>query len=511
MNGALYPVLIPLLTATLCITFWSRPAAQRRLSLLGAFALLGAAAALLADVVQSGPQSVQFSGWPEPFAISFRADVLGALLVMLSALVGFTSVLAARSEDDDDRPGGAAAFVHVLLAGVNGAFLTGDLFNLYVWFEVLLIASFVLLVVRGGRLQTQGAFQYVILNLIGSIVFLSAIGLVYGLTKSLNLIVVAERMQLVAEHSPHLVQAVAGLFLLAFLMKSGAFPLFFWLPVSYPGLPASLGALFAGLLTKVGIYALLRVFTQVIPPGLDGIFSLVIGSAALTMVIGALAAVSRGEVRSILSFHIISQVGYMVFGVGLIGSADPAVQRMGVAATVFYVTHHILVKANLFLAGGAVKAYTGESVLARTGGLFRSQPFLAALFLVPALSLAGIPPLSGFWAKLAILGAGIEAGQALAVGAALFAGLFTLLSMVKIWNEAFWKPAPAGESAPPPARSPRPLLLAMILLSLLTIGIGAYPEPLVKLAERSAGELLGHRAAAAAPAEAEVGLAGGDE
>jgi multicomponent Na+:H+ antiporter subunit D len=191
---------------------------------------------------------------------------------------------------------------------VNGAFLAGDLFNLYVWFEVLLIASFVVLVVGGGKLQTQGAFQYVVLNLIGSIVFLSAIGLTYGMTKSLNLVQVSERMLVAADQSPHLVQAVAGLFMLAFLLKAGAFPLFFWLPVSYPGLPASLGALFAGLLTKVGIYALLRVFTLVVPPGVPGIFPIIVASAAITMLVGVMAAFSRNEIRSILSFHIVSQV-----------------------------------------------------------------------------------------------------------------------------------------------------------------------------------------------------------
>lgn len=496
MSFALLPVLVPLLTAATCIVFGRRPAAQGRVSLGGALLLLASAAALGVRVVREGAQTVLFSGWDAPFAIAFRADVLSALLVMLSAIVGFAAVLTERSDNDEAPRGVTAPFLHVLLAGVNGAFLAGDLFNLYVWFEVLLIASFVILVVGGGRLQTQGAFQYVLLNLIGSLVFLSAIGLTYGLTKSLDLLVVSERMLAAAGESPHLVQGVAGLFLVAFLLKSGAFPLFFWLPVSYPGMPASLGALFAGLLTKVGIYALLRVFTLVVPPGVPGLYPIIIASASLTMVLGVFAAFSRNEIRGILSYHILSQVGYMVLGVGLLGSPDPRLQELGVAATVFYIVHHILVKANLFLVGGAVKAHTGESVLSRTGGLLRASPLLALLFLIPALSLAGIPPLSGFWAKLAILRAGIEAGQSAAVACALLAGLFTLLSMVKIWNEAFWKPAPEPTAGRGMRRAGRGPLAAIIVLSALTVGIGLHPEPLMRLAERSAQELLEHRSSA---------------
>jgi multicomponent Na+:H+ antiporter subunit D len=201
----------------------------------------------------------------------------------------------------------------------------------------------------------------------------------------------------------------------------------------------------------------------------------------------------------------------MVFGIGLLGSQNPRLQELGVAATVFYIVHHILVKANLFLVGGAVRTYTGESVLSRTGGLLRASPLLALLFLIPALSLAGIPPLSGFWAKLAILKAGVEAGQTLAVACALLAGLFTLLSMVKIWNEAFWKPAPTHLTTHSPHRRARGPLIAIVFLSVLTVGIGAYPEPLMQLAKRSAKELLGHRSGAEAAAQPNADVQGGVE
>jgi multicomponent Na+:H+ antiporter subunit D len=244
------------------------------------------------------------------------------------------------------------------------------------------------------------------------------------------------------------------------------------------------------------VYALLRVLTLLVPPGVPGVFPLLLGGAALTMVIGVLAAVSRSEIRSILSFHILSQIGYMVVGIGLVGSGDPRLQELGVAATVFYIVHHILVKANLFLIGGAVSASAGSSMLSRTGGLLRTQPALAVLFLIPALSLAGIPPLSGFWAKLTVLQAGLEAGESLVVACALVAGLFTLLSMVKIWNEAFWKPSPspaADEVTRRPVRVGVLRLVPIAGLAALTVAIGLYPEPLLRLAQRSAHELLAHR------------------
>jgi multicomponent Na+:H+ antiporter subunit D len=248
-------------------------------------------------------------------------------------------------------------------------------------------------------------------------------------------------------------------------------------------------AVFAGLLTKVGVYALIRVLTLVFP-SLDWAFRALVAVASLTMVAGVLGAVAQFHVRRVIGWHIVSQIGYMVLGLALVGGASPGVARLALAATVFYLAHHILVKTNLFLIAGVIRAHTGSEELKGIGGLARTAPWLAALFLVPAGSLAGIPPLSGFWAKLAVLRAGLEAGEWLAVTAALGAGLLTLMSMVKIWHEAFWKPAP--EDAVAPTDRPRlGLRIAPIaVLAGLTVILGLVPGPLFELAGRAADVLL---------------------
>jgi multicomponent Na+:H+ antiporter subunit D len=393
----------------------------------------------------------------------------------------------------------------VLLAGVNGAFLTADLFNLYVCFEVMLMASFVLMVLGGDRYQKEGGLKYVTLNLLSSALFLAAVGIVYGATATLNLAELAVRVPLVAGERPELVAALAGLFLVAFGIKAALFPLYFWLPASYHTPPVSVSAVFAGLLTKVGVYALIRVFSAVFVD-LRWLFSLLVGIAVLTMISGVLGAVSKFHIRRILSFHIVSQIGYMVLGLALVSSADPVVRRLALAAAVFYIAHHILVKTNLFLIAGVIRRLGGTEDLGPLGGLSLHTPWLAALFLIPAASLAGIPPLSGFWAKLAIIQASVDAGAWIAVGAALLAGLLTLLSMTKIWNEAFWKEAPEATSPQDWHRTIWPMIVPIVILAMLTVTIGLAPQPLFAVADRAAAELLDLEAY-----RATLGLLGGGQ
>jgi multicomponent Na+:H+ antiporter subunit D len=377
----------------------------------------------------------------------------------------------------------------VLLAGVNGAFLTADLFNLYVCFEVMLMASFVLMVLGGDRHQKEGGLKYVTLNLFSSALFLAGVGIVYGATATLNLGELAVRMPLVAAQRPELAAALAGLFLVAFGIKAALFPLYFWLPASYHTPPAAVSAVFAGLLTKVGVYALIRVFSVAFID-LGWVFAGLVGIAVLTMLSGVLGAVAQFHVRRILSFHIISQIGYMVLGLALLSAADPTVRRLALAAAVFYIAHHILVKTNLFLIAGIIRRGCGTEDLGPLGGLFASAPWLAALFLIPAASLAGIPPLSGFWAKLAVIQAAVDARAWIAVAAALAAGLLTLISMTKIWNEAFWKDAP--QSAPDCGKKNVrwTMVVPIAVLGGLTIAIGLWPQPLFAVADRAAAELL---------------------
>ena len=476
------PLLIPLVTAVAVLLSWGSLRLQRAWSLLGAVGLLAVSVVLLRGVWVGGIQHVQMGAWAAPFGITLVADLLSATMLVVSGLMGVAVLLyALGSLDAEQEKGAFHALYHLLLLGVAGAFLAGDLFNLYVWFEVLLITSFVLLVLGTTRAQVRGSVTYVLVNLVASLCFLLAVGLLYGLTGTLNLADLAVRLPVL--DAPGLITTIAMLFLVAFGIKAALFPLFFWLPAAYHTPPIAISALFAGLLTKVGVYALIRVFTLLFTQDVGYTHSILLAMAALTMITGVLGAVAQTDVRRILSFHIVSQIGYMVMGLALF-------TPLALLGAIFYIVHHIVVKTTLFLVGGVAERLTGAFDLSQIGGLYRSRPLLAVLFLIPALSLAGLPPLSGFWAKLIILRAGLEAEAYWAVAAALGAGLLTLVSMTKIWGEAFWKPLPESATAPTSPPPVRLLMTPIVALAAVTLAIGLYADPLAALAERAAAELL---------------------
>jgi multicomponent Na+:H+ antiporter subunit D len=449
----------------------------------GAALLLAVATALLQRVLSQGIQVMRAGSWPAPFGITLVADLLAAIMVLLTGITGLAvAVYSLGSVGERRESYGFHVLYHVLLMGVCGAFLTGDLFNLYVSFEVMLMASFVLLALGGERAQLEGGVKYVTLNLISSAVFLAAVGVLYGIAGTLNMADLARAASLGL--APDLVSVLAVLFLVAFGIKAALFPFFFWLPASYHTPPTAISAVFAGLLTKVGVYALLRAFTLIFIGDTAFTHGLILVAAALTMVTGVLGAAAQMEFRRVLSFHIVSQIGYMVLGLGLL-------TPLGLAGSVFYLIHHIVVKANLFLVGGIVRHLGGSYALKDLGGLYRSHPGLALLFLVPALSLAGIPPLSGFWGKLVLVKAGLEAEAWGITTVALAVSLLTLYSMTKLWNEAFWKPRPAGAADSPtgPASVPAVLLGPVVALAAVTVAVGLGAGPVFDVAARAADQL----------------------
>ncbi|MDW8356057.1 MAG: Na+/H+ antiporter subunit D [Bryobacterales bacterium] len=474
------PILIPLAVATACLLAWRWRRLQRVLALTGAGGHLAASLWLLEEVSARGIQVVQVGNWPAPFGITLVADLLAAMMVAVTGLIGAAvAVYSAATVDPRREAFGYYLLLHILLAGVSGSFLTGDLFNLYVWFEVMLIASFVLMALGGERGQIEGAFKYVTINLLSSALFLAAVGLLYGSTGALNMAHLAVHLR---DTPSGLSTVLAMLLLAAFGIKAAVFPLFFWLPASYHTPPTAVAALFAGLLTKVGVYALIRVFTLIFVQQPALTHQLILVLAGLTMVTGVLGAVAQDDFRRILSFHIISQIGYMIMGLGLF-------TPLAVAASVFYVVHHIIVKTNLFLISGLVHRLSGSYDLKSLGGLYSARPLLGVLFLVPALSLAGLPPLSGFFAKLFLVKAGLAGGSGWIVAVALVVSLLTLLSMMKIWGEVFWKSGPANA---PESTAPAPLgmWLPAVLLALITLAIGAAVGPVFELAARAAEQLM---------------------
>jgi multicomponent Na+:H+ antiporter subunit D len=477
------PITIPMLTGVASLLAYRSRRAQRWLSLLGALALFGAALRLLADVSEHGYRVMQVGDWPAPYGITLVADLFSAIMVTLAGTVGLTVALYSLASVDAAREAfGYHPLYHFLLMGVCGAFLTGDLFNLYVWFEVMLMASFVLLALGGERGQMEGAIKYVTLNLLSSALFLAALGILYGLVGTLNMADLARKFsEVTAEQPAGLVTTLAILFLAAFGIKAAVFPLFFWLPASYHTPPVAVSAIFAGLLTKVGVYALIRAFTLVFVQNAGYTHTLILVLAGLTMTTGVLGAVAQYDFRRLLSFHIISQIGYLLMGLGLF-------TPLALASTVYFVFHVSVAKAALFLVSGAVARLSGTFELKKLGGLHRTQPGLAMLFLIPALSLAGLPPLSGFFAKLGLVQAGLAVGQYAIVGVALGVSLLTLFSMMKIWNEAFWKPAEVGSEGQ--GVSLFGWLAPIALLAAITLAIGLGAGPVFALALRAGEQLM---------------------
>jgi len=480
-------LIIPALTALACLVTHKQAGLNRTIGVAGSALLLGVSVLLFLSVLEDGFVTLQSGAWSAPFGITLVADLLSGSMVLITGIVAFaTGLYAIRDISDSLLKSHFFALFHLLLMGVNGAFITGDLFNLYVWFEVMLLASFVLITFGGKRNQLEGGVKYLIINLVSSLLFLCGVGLIYGKLGTLNMADIAQRLG--ESEDAFLINSSAMLLLAAFGVKAALFPFFFWLPASYHTPRVTISALFAGLLTKVGVYALIRSYTLLFHNQFDMVQDILIFLAGATMLTGVLGAAAQYEIRKILSFHIVSQIGYMIMGLA-IGSA------LAVAGAIFYTLHHIIVKTNLFLIAGIIMRRSGSGDLKKIGGLYKWAPGLSLLFFIPAFSLGGIPPLSGFWAKFSVIKAGLDAEHYILVTVALLVGVLTLYSMTKIWAEAFWKAPPDGGEAPP---DPQPvgfsIVFPCVLLAVMTVLIGLWSGPLFALAEASSEQLLNPQA-----------------
>ncbi|GAB4480189.1 MAG: Na+/H+ antiporter subunit D [Anaerolineales bacterium] len=434
------PLVVPLLSGVLGLLSFRKPKLQRWIGVSGSAVLLVVALWLLKTIWDEGIQVIQIGNWPAPYGITLVADLFSGVMIVLASVLGLAvAIYSMESVDSQRQAFGYYPLMQFLLMGVCGAFLTGDLFNLYVWFEVMLMASFVLLALGGERGQMEGAIKYVTLNLISSAIFLAALGLLYGLAGTLNMADLARKFaSSTSAPSNAIITALSMLFMGAFGIKAAIFPLYFWLPASYHTPPVAITALFSGLLTKVGVYSLIRVFTLIFIQEFDYTHTILLWIAALTMISGVLGAVAQTEMRRLLSFHIISQIGYPLMGLGIF-------TPMGLAAAVFFIFHVSLAKSTLFLISGVIGRLRNTFDLKKLGGLYQEHRWLTLLFLIAAMSLAGLPPSSGFFAKLSLVQAGLAQGQFAIVAISLAVSLLTLFSMIKIWNEAFWKDAPIGQ------------------------------------------------------------------
>lgn len=461
---------------------------QKIVSGCGAIAGLLASAALLCIVSTQGIQVMQAGDWPAPFGITLVSDMLSAILVFMTAFLGLMVVIYSFGTISDDKSRfGYYPFIHFLLFGVTGAFLTGDIFNLYVWFEVLLIASFVLLTLGGTARQIDGGLKYVVLNLISSLFFLTATGVLYASLGTLNMADIAEQVAL-GQH-PGVIFVVSLMYLIAFGTKAALFPFYFWLPASYHTAPIAVTTIFSALMSKVGIYGLLRLFTLIFLGNFNVIHGLMLFLAGVTMVIGVIGAIAQSDVRRLLSFHIVSQIGYMVMGIGINSI-------LSIAGAIYFTIHIMCAKSVLFLVAGVMRRVTGTYHLEHMGNLASTHPILAVSFFIPAMSLAGIPPLSGFWGKFMLVLSGLKAHDYLVVAVALFVSILTLFSMVKIWNKAFWKPMPKprehvmGMIAPMTHDEKVCTGIPIFILGLCTVLLGIFCQPVMDLLMQASEQLL---------------------
>lgn len=433
----------------------------------------------------------QMGSWPAPFGITLIADSFTAIMLLMTALLVVAVVPYAAGTLDHHRESmGFYPLTLLLLMGMNGAYLAGDLFNLYVFFEVLLTSSFVLLTLGGTPGQINGGIRYVVLNLMASLVFLSAAGVAYGTLGTLNMAQMAQRMDI----APDAVRILlAGLMLVAFGSKAGLFPLFFWLPASYHTPHPVVTALFGGTLTKVGVYTLFRLFPLFFPGLLVAWQPLILTIAALTMLISVLAAFVQPTIRRLISFDIISQVGFMLLALGIALDPRAPVTGFALAAGIIFIVHNMLVKTALLMGGGVTELEMGSGNLGAIGGLAAKRPYLAGLFFVAAFSLAGIPPSSGFVSKLSLLQATIGVHQYWMAAVSLLVSLLTMMVMIRLWQYIFWGEFTTGHAQWTPLRKPWASWLTLgpiTVLVALSLTMGIFFRPVLHVAQKAANQVL---------------------
>lgn len=434
-------VAILFLAAAFTFTLSHRVRLQRLVSLVALVTVLSLEATVVISAWDGEPQAVFLANWPAPFGITMVVDQLSSLLLVVSSVISLAVLIFASgqeiADDDDEVPISVFYPTYLLLlAGVSNAFLAGDLFNLYVGFEILLMASYVLITMNANTPRIRSGTTYIVVSVVSSILFLTAIGFIYASVGTVNMADLSLKLQtlpLGTQLQLHL------MLLIAFGIKAAIFPLSLWLPDSYPTAPAPVTAVFAGLLTKVGVYAIIRTETLLFPGGaLDGLLSVV---AVLTLLVGILGALAQGDIKRMLSFILISHIGYMIWGIAVNN-------QLGMTTVVFYIAHHIVIQTGLFLVVALIERRGGSANVDRLGGMLKVAPWLAVLYFIPAINLGGIPPFSGFIGKVGLLQASVEANTGMAYamsGVGVLVSLLTLLALTRVWNKVFWRSATKAE------------------------------------------------------------------
>lgn len=471
-NLVILPILIPLITATLLLMLPKRVKLQKMISIISLSVATVASLVLVQTVYMDGIQTLEVGNWRPPFGIVLVADMFSSLLVLTGIIVSFMCILFAfRSIGKGREKHYYYAFTQFLLTGVMGAFLTGDIFNLFVFFEVMLMASYALIVIGGTRSQLRESLKYVLVNIISSALFVLALAYLYGLMGTLNMADISNKISEFGQTG--MLTVVAILLLIVFGLKGGLFPLYFWLPGSYQAPPYAITALFGALLTKVGVYAIYRIFTLIFyhEPELTHVIIAIL--AGITILIGAIGAIAYSDVKQILIYNIVTAVGVIIYGLAL-------ANETGYAGAVYYLIHDMVIKGALFMLGGAIFAIAATDNIKKMGGLIKRHPLLGWMFFLAAMSLAGIPPLSGFVGKVLLVQGGLEAGHYVFVGLLLLSSLLVLYSVMKIFMNCFFRKEVLTEEAE--KGSTRGIIYPSVILIAISafLGLGAeYVYPYV--------------------------------
>lgn len=441
------PVVLPLLTGIFLFLIRKHRAWQEGLSLLALGINLIVALSFLSGTADGTIFTHRMGMWPFPYGIMLGADRLTATMLSLAAtVVGISAYFSQSYLSEDQRQEVYHPLLHFLLMGIQGAFITADLFNLFVFFEVMLISAYGLLGFYHNLDQLEMALKYTCLNLIASALFLLGISLLYAQVGTVNM---ADLSVKIAELGPTpLMILTALIFLMVFSAKAAIFPMQLWLPSAHSIAPTPISAILAGVMVKVGLYAIIRCASLIFPAPFGEMQGVLIFLALATIVLGALGTLPQRSLKRILAYSTINQLGYIAFGVALLSPA-------GMAAAVFYIVSHGFLKSSMLLGAGLNQKLTGTINLDEMGGMMVKAPFASILLLVGFLSLAGIPPLSGFFSKFFLIQAGFGQGLYLATSIALGMGVVSLFYNFSTYQRFAWgggggevKSAPASMYAP---------------------------------------------------------------
>ncbi|MDY6779787.1 MAG: proton-conducting transporter membrane subunit [Halobacteria archaeon] len=492
---AVAPVLVPLVTGVVALLLRNRRRARIGVSMAGGVLTLLASFGVALEA-RNQVLVYHLGGYlvdGVPYGILLEVDALSGFMMAFSSFVMLVSlVYALESVAERAQRVSFHGLWHIMTAGVMGAFSTGDLFNLFVWFEVMLMSSYVLVVLYSGSESTRSGFYYIAVNLVGSALMLISIGGVYAVVGTLNMADIARRVSQPGFESAPL-YGVAALLLVAFLLKAGVAPFHFWVPEVYPASPTPVASALAGVVKKVGVYGMIRVFGTVLVP-LGGFYSdVILGLGLVSAVYGGWAAVSRDTLLDVLSYSSVAQVGLILVGVGIGIDPDlsPGVRALGVTAALVYSLNHAVLKSLLFLAAGRLSESLATTRLESLGGLSRKAPVVSYSFFVGAVALVGIPPLNGFFGKLLVFDSGVRADSAVVVAGSLLASVLTVVYLSRAWTEAFWgETSEVAETYPGDRLGNYVGIAPIVVLVITAVLIGLFFDPVLGYAETAAHAAL---------------------